>query len=437
MIHVRFDESDFQTSGLVAAINRTIDVEAARLGVAVGYGFRFRELIRAVAATHPSGRLVVLVDEYDKPIINYLGDLAKAVEYRDLLRPFYGVLKGADEYLELVFITGVSAFSKVSLFSDLNNIRQLTLDPLAHTLVGWTEAELEANFAAQLNATGYSREEIRHWYNGYTWGGERVYNPWSVLNFLSARQLEDYWSMSGTPKFVTDILAREGVADLEGARRSPVQLTGFDLGSLDPAAILWQGGYLTLDTKASRGRFHALRYPNAEVRETFTEALLSSYGFGRVQANDRALRMEAALRSRDLDTFRDEVDALLAAVPHELWRDATERFYHATLLTAFRYVDGVEAEAEVSSARSRADVVLRAEDIVYAIEFKLLRPTAKELADETARVTAAEALACEALQQITERGYLDAYATDPRERVALAVVFDAERRAVSVLREGE
>ena len=147
--------------------------------------------------------------------------------------------------------------------------------------------------------------------------------------------------------------------------------------------------------------------------------------------------MEQALRARDLDTFRDEVDALLAAVPYELWQGATERFYHAVLLTAFRYVDGVEAEAEVSSARGRADVVLRAEDIVYAIEFKLLRPTARELADEAARAAAAGALADEALQQITDRGYLDAYATDPREHVALAVVFDAERRAVSVLREGE
>ena len=442
VIHVKFDESGFQTSGLPAAINRLIDDESRRLGTEAppgdDYGVRFKELVRAAAASHPSGRCVVLVDEYDKPIVNYLGEPARAVENRDLLRPFYGVLKGLDEYLELVFITGVSAFSKASLFSDLNNLRSLTLDPLAHALVGLTEAELDANFAEQLDATGYTRGEIREWYNGYTWGGERVYNPWSLLQLLASGQRENYWSTSGTPKFVVDVLAREGAYDLAGERRSAVELTGFDLERLDLAAVLFQGGYLTLAgrTQSLGGDLYALRYPNREVHQTFLEALLAAYGFRRAFSPLATVDdLLTALRRRDLERVGEIVDALLANVPYELWRGATERFYHAIIHTAFSLL-GLYSRAEVSTRRGRADVLVEVAPYAYALEFKLLRPTAVQLSDEDARAAAAEALAAEALAQIAEGDYLATYATGPLKSVAVAVVFDAERRAVALLREG-
>ncbi len=441
VIWVRFDDSGFQTDGLERAIHRIIDDEAARLGLDAprrdeGYGYRFRALIEAVAKTHPSGRCVVLVDEYDKPIVEYLHDLPRARINRDLLRPFYGVLKGADPYLEFVFVTGVSAFGKVSLFSDLNNIHQLTLDPLAHTLVGLTETELTDYFSEQLAATGYSREEIRYWYNGYTWGGERVYNPWSILHLLQSGKRDNYWAGSGTPKFVTDVLAREGAHDLDGSRVPATQLTSFNLDFLTPVAILWQGGYLTLADPDDRNGRYTLRYPNEEVRRTFIEILLLSYGFDRADPTMQATALEDALLARDLKTFVEQVDAILAAVPYELWQDATERFYHAVLLTAFRYIGTFEVQAEVSSARGRADIVLITERYVYAIEFKLLRPTAAQLADEAAREAAAEALVDEALAQIAERGYLDAHRGGERETIALGVAFDAERRKVAAWREG-
>ncbi len=441
VIWVRFANSGFQNVGLEAALHEIIDREAARHNVKastrdLGTALRFRTLMEAVAQTHTSGRCVVLVDEYDKPIIEYLDDLPRARANRDMLRPFYGVLKDADPYIELVFVTGVSAFGKVSLFSDLNNIRQLTLDPLGYTLVGLTEGELDAYFLEQIAATGYSREEIRQWYNGYTWGGERVYNPWSILQFLASGRRDNYWSTSGTPKFVTDLLARDGAHDLEGQRASGPQLTSFDLDHLQPLAILWQGGYLTLDAPEPVGGRYTLRYPNREVRQTFTEILFLSYGYSRPDPAQRAYALEDALLARDLETFAEEVDAILAAVPYELWRDAAERFYHAVLLTAFRYIGTFEVQAEVSSARGRADVVLLTDRYVYAIEFKLLRPTPAQLSDEDARDKASAALAEEALTQIRERGYLDAYRSDSREAIGLGVVFDAERRKVAVVREG-
>ena len=365
--------------------------------------------VEAVAKTHDSGRCVVLVDEYDKPIIEYLNDLPRARANRDMLRPFYGVLKDAAPFIEFVFVTGVSAFGKVSLFSDLNNIRQLTLDSLAHTIVGLTEAELTEYYPEQIAATGLSREEIKYWYNGYTWGGERVYNPWSILHLLSSKKRDNYWAGSGTPKFVTDVLAREGAHDLEGSRLDKTELTSFSLDHLDAVSILWQGGYLTFDDAEPRGDRYTLRYPNEEVRRTFFGVLLTSYGFNRANPTRQANALEDALLARDLETFAEQVDAILAAVPYQLWQDASERFYHAVLLTAFRYIGTFEIQAEVSSARGRADVVLLTERYVYAIEFKLLRPTAAQAEEEAARKAAAEALVDEALAQIAARGYLDAH----------------------------
>ena len=442
VIHVRFAESDFQTSGLEWALNKIIDDQAAELGLdvpepAAGFAYRFRSLIAAAAASHPSGRCVVLVDEYDKPIIEYLRDLPRALANRDLLRPFYGVLKDADSNLDLVFLTGVSAFSKLSLFSELNNLLPLTLHPVAETLVGITEAELSEVFGERLGELDTSRDLVRQWYNGYSWGAERVYNPWSLLLFLSTGQIRNYWSTSGTPRFLVDYMAREGTYDVDGARALETELLGFDLERLNPLAVCFQGGYLTIDSEelTSFGPEYTLRYPNQEVRATFLQTLLEAYGFGHRDASPvKARDLLTALRNRDLETLAGLIDALLAGVPAPLWRESTERFYHAIVHTAFTAL-GLAVGSEVYVRRGRLDTVVEVAPYGYVIEFKLLRPTAMQLADDDVRAAAAEALAGEALAQITERGYVEGLAAG-LEPVVLAVVFDAERRAVAVLREG-
>ena len=216
------------------------------------------------------------------------------------------------------------------------------------------------------------------------------------------------------------------------------------------------GGYLTLDEPTlHRGRY-TLRYPNAEVEQTFTEVLLRSYGFHKTDPSEQAISIEQALFRRDLDAFREQVDRMLAAVPYQLWRDATERFDSgagpqphsvvAIVLTAFRFISTFEVKAEVSSAlrgngvqgpRCRvSDIIMETPEHVYAIEFKLLRPSAAALADEGVRASEAAGLAEAALAQIAERDYLGPYRGGALEPVALAVVFDAERRRVGELREG-
>ncbi len=427
VIWLQFASSTFQAIGLVDALNRILEVQARKLGVALSagdnYPGRFQELIQRAAASHPSGKVVVLVDEYDKPIIAHLDDLPRAEANRDILKAFYSVLKDADPYIELVFITGVSAFSKVSLFSDLNNLQNLTLHPVAYTLVGITQTELERDFGPQLDATEHSREEVKHWYNGYAWGEhETVYNPWSLLQFLQSGQLDNFWSDSGTPTFVTQMLAAGAEYSVAPVTARQTELTSFNLANLNPVAILFQGGYLTVKQELRDPKRYLLDYPNEEVRQTFVEALLGDYGFGVPGSpSARVDRLYEAFCARDLDTVVDIVDASLAAVPYQLWANQGEAFVHAIVHTTFTVL-GLYTRSEVSTARGRADIVVEVSQYVYVIELKIVRGAG----DASAQSSVAEALA-----QIEAKGYAAPYADDAREVVRVGMVFDLERREVS------
>ncbi len=329
------------------------------------------------------------------------------------------LLKDADPYLELVFITGVSAFSKVSLFSDLNNLDNLTLSPEAYTLVGITQHELEDNFGPQLDASGYSREEVRRWYNGYAWGShERVYNPWSILKFLKKRELDNYWAESGTPTFVTKLLTQNADYNVAPTTVRKLDLTSFNLAQLNPIAILFQAGYLTVkEVMPATGQL-LLDYPNEEVRQTFLYALLGEYGFGNNElASTRIDRLYKAFCARDLDTIIEIINVSLAAVPHQLWQRQSEAMVHAIIHTTFTVL-GLYTRSEVSTSRGRADIVVEVPKLIYILELKL-------------GGTAAEALA-----QIQSRGYSQAYADGEREVVELGIAFDVERRGVEEWVEG-
>ena len=426
---------DFETKGVTGALRDEVYKMAPGLGVDLPPDLTLKDALRTLieraATQHPSGRVVMLVDEYDKPIITYLNDISRAEANRDELRGFYGVLKDADPYLELVFITGVSACStagplphclvKVSLFSDLNNLVNLTFHRLAYTLVGITQTELEDNFGEQLDAASHTREEVRHWYNGYAWGEhETVYNPWSILQYLMSGQLMSFWSQSGTPTFVTQLLAQGGDYRIAPVNAAAPDLTSFNLAKLNPIAILFQGGYLTVKRVRAGGQLYQLDYPNQEVRQTFLEALLGEYGFGDFTTPTmRVTRLLDAFESRDLATVVDIVDASLAAVPHQLWTRKSEAMVHAIVHTLFTVL-GLYTRSEVSTARGRADIVVGVADYVYVIELKIGGPA-----------TVAEALA-----QIEERGYARAYADDAREVVRVGMVFDLEARRVAEWGEG-
>ena len=219
---------------------------------------------------------MLLIDEYDKPIVDYLEDLNKVEENRAALKRFYSTLKDSDPFLELVFITGVSAFAKVSVFSDLNNVTNLTLKPIAYHLVGITQTELETIFAEPLQS--HDLEKVRYWYNGYSWGStEKLYNPFSLLSLLKYNIYENFWYETGTPTWLLKDMLRQRYYNVERKLASGTSLTSFNPSRLDTTAVLFQTGYLTVVERDPEVNAYTLDYPNNEVREAMQQHLLLVY----------------------------------------------------------------------------------------------------------------------------------------------------------------
>ncbi|MBK1630923.1 hypothetical protein CKO31_09245, partial [Thiohalocapsa halophila] len=281
----------------------------------------FGELIeRAHAVT--GERVVVLVDEYDKPILDNITDPETAREMRDGLRNLYSVIKDSDAHIRFAFLTGVSKFSKVSLFSGLNNLKDITVDARYSAVCGYTETDLDQVFAPELD--GLDREQIRAWYNGYNWLGEAVYNPFDVLLLLDAREFRPWWFETGTPTFLVDVLAKHGfyTPRLSHLRASESLLSAFDVDHLAPEALLWQTGYLTFSGSRQMGvRWeYSLGYPNLEVEAALNDALLKGLMGDASRGEQAVSRLYDTLIAADPEALRQHITSLFAAIPHQ-WHD--------------------------------------------------------------------------------------------------------------------
>ncbi len=364
-------------------------------------------------------RVAVLVDEYDKPILDVLDDPTAARANRDYLRGLYAVIKRCDEHVRFCFLTGVSKFSKVSLFSGLNNLRDITLEPRYSSICGYTEVDLDTVFAAELQ--GLDRERIREWYNGYNWGGdERVYNPFDVLLLLEGRQFKPWWFETGTPSFLVQLLSRNAVssADLQGMLASERLLGTFDVGRVEPAALLFQTGYLTIGGQEWRNneQHYRLVYPNLEVRQGLNLSLRDYLtGYDRQREAHHAALGEL-LRQGDLDGLAACLCALFASIPSDWHRRnqiAEYEGYYASVVHAYFAGLGLAVTVEDSSSGGRLDMAVRSGGRVYLFEFKLAgKPGA-------------------ALAQLKERGYADKYRHLGKPIHLIGVEFDPQTRAVS------
>jgi hypothetical protein len=368
------------------------------------------QLSSLVAALHAKAgrRVVVIVDEYEKPVHDHLTDLAMARKMRDVLSSFYGSLKGCDAHLEKVFITGIGRMVRTSIFSELNQMLDVTLAPEAAELCGYTEAELHRDFVpfvqrlAQANALTEEQtwNILRERYNGYWWGvGEKVYNPWAILNCLRSGEFGSYWWASGTPGMLVDMAATLDRPDgnLEGVETTNLALL-FDITQPKPVPLLWQSGYLTI--KASNEDVFALGFPNAEVREAWFSMMLGHFcGAAGTDGQTSAAIMLAALRTGDRPRFERALVALFAAIPYDLHVNR-EAYYHSIFFAVLQATGG-EVLAEPHTDKGRIDAVLKTRDTIYVIEFKL--GTAKE-----------------ALAQLKARRYYEPYLVDPRPVILLA-----------------
>lgn len=260
-------------------------------------------------------RVVILVDEYDKPILDQINDVEECRKNRELLKGFYGVLKAMDSDIEFIFLTGVTKFSKVSIFSGLNNLDDITMTKMASTLFGYTREELEINFADQIKMLAEKQhktlneiyELIQHWYNGYQFSEDtkRVYNPFSVLLLLEYKQFKSYWFESGTPTFLMDIIERERfeIEEIENISVDPSSFSNFDLDFVQSLPLLYQTGYLTIKNVDDKQRYR-LGYPNYEVEYSFINSLLTKYANINPLVRDSTLNaLENSLEERDFDRF--------------------------------------------------------------------------------------------------------------------------------------
>ncbi len=377
---------------------------------------------------HATGQqVVVLVDEYDKPILDVIDRPEMATTNRDYLRGFYGIIKGSAEHVRFVFVTGVSMFSRVNLFSGLNNLMNISLDPNFATICGYTDADLDTVFAPEL--PGLDRDEIREWYNGYHWlGEEKLYNPFDLLLLFNSRNFEPHWFETGSPTFLFRMMMDREVSPMELEHRSTDagQLSRFDVGDIGIDALLFQTGYLTITAKERDGNqtFYTLDYPNLEVRQSLNQGLLGFLGRQGKEVSDSGKELGRLLADNDFDGFTDRLRSFFAGIPYQ-WQGTNgparyEAWYAGMLYACFRTI-GLDLRVEDSSSRGRADMAVLHGGQVFVFEFKM--------ADgEDDRDAAAQ----QAIEQIREKGYAEKY-RDRNEPVHLiGVAFGRDRSPAAV-----
>ncbi len=414
VIWLKFASQGVGSMGLEPAIHNMLDGEAQGFGITLTQGSfdqKFKELIRKIAER--GCKAVLLIDEYDKPIIDYLDDMPRASANRDTLKIFFSVLKDCDPYLETVFITGVSAFSKVSIFSDLNNLENLTLSPWAYTLLGLTHEELERFFPDQMAVVDV--EQMQRWYNGYSWDGlSKVYNPFSILRFFKdGQKYDNYWFETGTPTFLMQEMRKQHFFNVEGLMASPLVLKDFELGALNPVTVLFQAGYLTLKGPVNRVGLYPLGFPNQEVRDAFGESLLNVYAQDNIKgARVRLNALLTAFQQSDLPAVMQVINATFASIPYDLWQKENEHFYHALIHLTFSLL-GSYVQSEVHTAQGRCDAVVQTSDHIYVFEFKL---------DQSAE---------DALGQIRQRGYMTPFSDSAKKKIALGVDFSSKEKRIA------
>ena len=396
VVRLEFGSGSYlQPGGLHEDLMAQLEAAAEDAGIAPRYDtapVRFRHLIRELRrqAGQP---VVVLVDEYDKPILDALEAPAVARANRDYLRGLYGAIKSSDADLRFTFLTGVSKFSKVSLFSGLNNLTDITLDPRYSAICGYVDADLDAVFAPEL--AGLDRGAVRAWYDGYSWRGEqRVYNPFDILMLFRTREFNAWWFETGTPAFLVDTLFERRVSTLalDDMLSSDDLLSAFDVGHVGTEALLFQTGYLTIRGAERRGNrtWYRLGYPNLEVRQSLNEHLLNRLTGNPSRRVEHSLRLYDVLHAQDFAGLQALFEAFFASIPYEWYTNndiAAYEGYYASVF--YSYFAGLELDVTVEDASShgRVDMAVRFAGAVYLFEFKVveLEPAGAALAQLRAR----------------------------------------------------
>ena len=382
---------------------------------------RFYHIVR-LASEKTGQKVVILIDEYDKPLLNSIGNPELQDHYRSQMKAFYSVMKTQDRYIKFGFITGVTRFSKVSIFSDLNNFTDISMDDEYVEICGLTEKEIRNNLDAEVEKLAAANDitkdegyaELHRYYDGYHFRQESVgiYNPFSLLSALRKRSFGSYWFETGTPTFLMELLKKTNYNLNELVENEVTTSTLSDIGNMDrnPISVIYQSGYLTIKGYDKRFKQYRLGFPNREVEEGFTQYLSKSFtkmdSVSAFDIKNFVLELEAG----KVESFMHRLEALFADNDYRV--QGNQELYFQNVLYVFFKLMGFFVEVERATSDGRMDLIVKTADYIYIFEFKL---------DKSAD---------EALQQIEDKGYALPYAADPRRLYKIGVNFSSDRRCI-------
>jgi len=375
-------------------------------------------------AYEKTGRpVVILVDEYDKPLLQAIGNEDLQTKYRNALKAFYGVLKSMDGFIKFALLTGVTKFGKVSVFSDLNNLKDISMDHRYIEICGITEKEIHENLEPELHDLADAQEmtyeevcqELKERYDGYHFDYNTVgmYNPFSLLNTFDSMRFGSYWFETGTPSYLVELLKRDhyDLYRMAHEQTNVDVLNSIDSTSQNPIPVIYQSGYLTIKDYEKEFGNYTLGFPNKEVEEGFIKYLLPFYSsVDRVESNFQISKFVTEVRTGEVDAFFRRLQSFFADTPYELVKDL-ELHYQNVLFIVFKLV-GFYVKAEYHTSEGRIDLLLQTDKYIYVMEFKL------------------EGTAEEALQQIEDKQYALPFAQDSRKLFKIGVNFSNQSRNI-------
>jgi hypothetical protein len=429
VIHIDLNPGNYAlgVSVLDSQLNITLELHEKKYGLVRGVdddaAGRFRQLISNVVEK-TGEKAAIIIDEYDKPLLTTIDMPEAHTELRNALKGFYAALKSYDQYLKFVLLTGATKFSQVSVFSDFNNLTDISLNPDYYDLCGITQSELEADFLPEIDNVAKEKNinkdeylaTLRRFYNGYRFSKkeETVYNPFGLLNhFFNHGDFNAYWFSTGTPTFLIKLIEQQKI-DIPGLEKRAFTLASlqkFNVDTMDAVAVLYQSGYLTIVDYDDELNEYTLDYPNEEVRSAFAEALLEHY----IQApgtdlNALTVTLPRALIKGDIEGAMNSLPLFLASIPYDI-QLKDEKYYQTVIHLLFRML-GLYCRSEVRIAAGRIDTLVETKNYIYCFEFKL-------------NGTAEEALA-----QIDSKDYLLPWEGSGKELVKVGVSFDYEKRNI-------
>lgn len=382
---------------------------------------RFYNLVMSIAdRTHK--RVVILVDEYDKPLLQTIGNSELQNTYREILKAFYGVMKSCDGQIHFGFLTGVTKFGKVSVFSDLNNLDDISMDPAYYDICGISEDELNEYFDAEIGILAEENDitkeqaydRLRNEYDGYHFceNVSGVYNPFSVLSTLRKNRFGNYWFETGTPTYLVELLKRSDfqLDKIDGYKTGKDVLNGIDPGS--PVAMIYQSGYVTIKDYDSEFDLVTVGFPNKEVERGFLLFLLPFYtNLKKEDSNFFVSRAVQALKNGDAEVFMSYMKSLLAGYPYDLIKD-TENHYQNVVYLTLKLMSVYLVDAEFRTSDGRIDLLVRTDKYIYVMEFKY------------------NGSAQEAMDQIESKDYPLPFSMDSRTIIKVGVNFSGETRNI-------